>query len=334
MSMDVKQYLQAKAKANPKKVVFPETGEERILRAAREVLDLGIGFPILVGKPDEITAHAAQLGVSLDGIKLVDNTDEALVDQYVARYVVDHNLLGPKAVKRMMRVPLNFAVLMEAIGEADCTVAGLVHTTTEVILAAQMIIGMQEGIETISSWGVWSIPGFEGADGNVLVHCDCAVVVDPSPAELADIAISSADTTRALLDLEPRVALLSFSTKGSGQHEKVDRVLEALKIVREKRPDIKIDGELQLDSAIIPAVAQRKIKEPSDVAGRANILVFPDLNAGNIGVKLVQIFAKADAFGPLLQGFAKPITDLSRGASVTGIVGAVTNVVVLAQSAK
>jgi phosphate acetyltransferase len=332
--MDVKQYLQAKAKANPKKVVFPETGEERILRAAREVLDLGIGFPILVGKPDEITAHAAQLGVSLDGIKLVDNTDEALVDQYVARYVVDHNLLGPKAVKRMMRVPLNFAVLMEAIGEADCTVAGLVHTTTEVILAAQMIIGMQEGIETISSWGVWSIPGFEGADGNVLVHCDCAVVVDPSPAELADIAISSADTTRALLDLEPRVALLSFSTKGSGQHEKVDRVLEALKIVREKRPDIKIDGELQLDSAIIPAVAQRKIKEPSDVAGRANILVFPDLNAGNIGVKLVQIFAKADAFGPLLQGFAKPITDLSRGASVTGIVGAVTNVVVLAQSAK
>ena len=251
----------------------------------------------------------------------------------MARYVETNATLGPKTLKRMMRLPLNFAVLMEAIGEADCTVAGLVHTTTEVILAAQMIIGMQEGMETISSWGVWSIPGFQGADGELLVHADCAVVVDPTAAELADIAIASADTTAALLDLEPRVALLSFSTKGSGQHEKVDRVLEALEIARKRRPDLKIDGELQVDAAILPDVAARKIKEPSDVAGRANILIFPDLNSGNIGVKLVQIFAKADAFGPLLQGFAKPITDLSRGASVTGIVGAITNVVVLAQSA-
>jgi phosphate acetyltransferase len=332
MSLDVKQYLQAKAKAHPKKVVFPETGEERILRAARQALDLGIAFPILVGKPEAIIALAASIGVSLEGIVLADNTDEALVDSYVARYVATNATLGPKTVKRMMRLPLNFAVLMEAIGEADCTVAGLVHTTTEVILAAQMIIGMQEGMETISSWGVWSIPGFEGADGELLVHADCAVVVDPTAAELADIAIASADTTAALLDLEPRVALLSFSTKGSGQHEKVDRVLEALEIVRKRRPDLKIDGELQVDAAILPDVAARKIKEPSEVAGRANILIFPDLNSGNIGVKLVQIFGKADAFGPLLQGFAKPITDLSRGASVTGIVGAITNVVVLAQS--
>jgi phosphate acetyltransferase len=332
MSLDVKQYLQAKAKAHPKKVVFPETGEERILSAARQALDLGIAFPILVGKPEAITALAASIGVSLDGIVLADNTDEALVDSYVARYVAINATLGPKTVKRMMRTPLNFAVLMEAIGEADCTVAGLVHTTTEVILAAQMIIGMQEGMETISSWGVWSIPGFKGADGELLVHADCAVVVDPTAAELADIAIASADTTAALLDLEPRVALLSFSTKGSGLHEKVDRVLEALEIVRKRRPDLKIDGELQVDSAILPDVAARKIKEPGEVAGRANILIFPDLNSGNIGVKLVQIFGKADAFGPLLQGFAKPITDLSRGASVTGIVGAITNVVVLAQS--
>jgi phosphate acetyltransferase len=334
MSLDVKQYLRAKAKAHPKKVIFSETGEDRILRAARQVLDLGLGFPILVGKPAEITALASSIGVSLDGIVLVDNTDEALVDSYVARYLEISTILPAKTLKRMMRQTLNFAVLMEAIGEADCTVAGLLHTTSEVILAAQMILGMQEGIETVSSWGVWSIPGFEGSDGNVLVHADCAVVPDPSPAELADIAIASADTTRALLDLEPRVALLSFSTKGSGQHEKVDRVLEALEIVRKRRPDLKIDGEFQVDSAIIPAVAARKVKEPSEVAGRANILIFPDLNAGNIGVKLVQIFAKADAFGPLLQGFAKPITDLSRGATVDNIVGATTNVIVLAQSKK
>jgi phosphate acetyltransferase len=332
--MDVKQYLRAKAQAQPKRVVLPESGEERILKAARAALDLGIAYPILVGKPDEIQASAASFAVSLEGIVLADHTDEAVVDGYIARYQQISTTFGPKTLKRMMRSPLNFAVMMEALGEADCTVAGLVHTTTEVILAAQAIIGMKEGIETISSWGVWSIPGWEGADGNLLVHADCAVVVDPSPAELADIAIASSDTTATLLDIEPRVALLSFSTKGSGQHEKADRIIEALAIARQRRPDLKIDGELQLDSAIIPAVAARKMQDVGAVAGRANVLIFPDLNAGNIGVKLVQIFAKADAFGPLLQGFAKPITDLSRGASVDGIVGAMTNVVVLAQGMK
>jgi phosphate acetyltransferase len=329
--VDVKEYLRSKAKAHPKKVVFPETGEERILRAARQALDLGIAHPILVGKPETVTAFAGSIGISLDGITIDDNTNEAVVDDYVARYLQINSTLPGKTLKRMMRLPLNFAVLMEAIGEADCTVAGLVHTTSEVILAAQMFLGMQEGIETVSSWGVWSIPGFQGADGEVLIHADCAVCPDPSASEMADIAISTADTTRCLLDLEPRVALLSFSTKGSGQHEKVDRVLEALEIVHKRRPDLLIDGELQVDSAIIPAVAARKMKDVGPVAGRANILIFPDLNAGNIGVKLVQIFAHADAYGPLLQGFAKPITDLSRGASVDNIVGATTNVVVLAE---
>jgi len=331
LTVDVKQYLRSKAKAHPKKVVFPETGEERILRAARESLDIGIAYPILVGKPEVVTAFASSLGVSLEGMAIADNTDEALVDGYVARYVAINATLGPKTVKRMMRLPLNFALLMEAIGEADCTVAGLTHSTAEVILAAQTLLGMQEGIETISSMGIWSIPGFQGADGELLIHADCAVVPDPTASELAEIAISSADTTRALLDLEPRVALLSFSTKGSAQHEKVDRVLEALEIVHKRRPDLLIDGELQVDSAIIPAVAARKMTDVGPVAGRANVLIFPDLNAGNIGVKLVQIFGNASAYGPLLQGFAKPVTDLSRGHGVAEIVGATTNVVVLAE---
>jgi phosphate acetyltransferase len=242
-------------------------------------------------------------------------------------------MLPEKTLKRMVRQPLNFAVLMEAVGEADCTVAGLFHTTGDVILAAQTIIGMRPGIETISSVGINSIPGFSGPDGDLLIFADCAVCPDPTPSELADIAISSADTTRCLLDIEPRVALLSFSTKGSAMHEKVDRILEALNIVRGRRPDLLIDGEFQLDSAIDPKVASRKVKEPSAVAGRANVLIFPDLNSGNIGVKLIQIFGKALSYGPLLQGFAKPITDLSRGAKVEDIVGAVTSVVVLAQSA-
>jgi len=330
--MDVKQYLQAKAKAHPKKVVLPESGEERILRAARQALDLGIAYPILVGKPDAIAAQAAALGVSLDGIVIADNTDEAAVDRYVARYLEISQTMPAKALKRMMRSPLNFAVLMEAVGDADCTVAGLTLATTEVILSAQTLLGMQPGIETISSMGIWSIPGFQGADGEVLIHADCAVCPDPTPSELADIAISTADSTHKLLDLEPRVALLSFSTKGSAMHEKVDRVLEALRIAHERRPDLLIDGELQVDSAIIPEVAARKMEDVGPVAGRANILIFPDLNSGNIGVKLVQIFARASAYGPMLQGFAKPISDLSRGHGVDEIVGAMTNVVVLAQS--
>jgi phosphate acetyltransferase len=330
--MDVKQYLQAKAKAHPKKVVLPESGEERILRTARRALDLGIAHPILVGKPDAIAAHAASLGVSLDGIAIADNTDEAAVERYVARYLEISQIMPAKTLKRMMRAPLNFAVLMEAVGDADCTVAGLTLATTNVILAAQTLLGMQPGIETISSMGIWSIPGFQGADGEVLIHADCAVCPDPTPSELADIAISTADSTRKLLDLEPRVALLSFSTKGSAVHDKVDRVLEALRIARERRPDLLIDGELQVDAAIVPEVAARKMTEVGPVAGRANILIFPDLNSGNIGVKLVQIFAKASAYGPMLQGFAKPISDLSRGHGVEEIVGAMTNVVVLAQS--
>ncbi len=332
MSVDVKQYLQNKAKANPKKVVFPESGEERILRAARQALDLGIAYPILIGKTEAITAQAESLGITLDGFAIVDHTDEAIIDRYVACYLETNSILSGKALKRMLRQPLNFAVMMESVGEADCTVAGLVHTTGEVILAAQSILGMQPGIETISSMGIWSIPEWEGADGNLLIHADCAVCPDPSASELADIATTTADTTRALLDIEPRAALLSFSSKGSAQHEKVDRVLEALELCKQRRPELLIDGEFQLDSAIVPAVAARKLKEVGPVAGRANILIFPDLNSGNIGVKLVQIFGKADSFGPLLQGFAKPITDLSRGASVTDIVGAIANVVVLAQS--
>jgi phosphate acetyltransferase len=331
LTVDVKEYLRSKAKAHPKKVVFPETGEERILRAARESLDIGIAYPILVGKPETVKAFAASIGVSLDGITIADNTCEAVVDDFVARYLQINSTLPGKTLKRMMRLPLNFAVLMEAIGEADCAVAGLTHSTAEVILAAQTLLGMQEGIETISSMGIWSIPGFQGADGELLIHADCAVVPDPTASELAEIAISSADTTRALLDLEPRVALLSFSTKGSAQHEKVDRVLEALEIVHKRRPDLLIDGELQVDSAIIPAVAARKMTDVGPVAGRANVLIFPDLNAGNIGVKLVQIFGKASAYGPLLQGFAKPVTDLSRGHGVAEIVGATANVVVLAE---
>ena len=325
--------MQLKARANPQRVVFPEANEEKILRAARQVRDMGIASPILVGEPKVVSVLAGGIGVSLDGITVVDHTDAGKVEQFASRYARINPDFPASAVKRMLKDPLHFAAMMVKLDEADCMVAGLSHTTGEVIMASEMIIGLEEGISTVSSTGILSIPGYEGPEGSLLGIADCAVCPAPDSKELADIAISTADTLRRLLGWEPRVALLSFSTKGSASHERVDTVLKALEMVRERRPELLIDGELQLDSAIVPEVAARKVKGGSPVAGKANILIFPDLDAGNIGVKLVQRFAKAVAYGPLLQGFAKPVSDLSRGAPVEEIVGATTMVAVRAQSA-
>ena len=316
--------LEKRAKANPRRVALPEAEEPKILQAGRAVRDRGIGFPVLVGAPDAVRAAAAAAGVSLHGMEIVDATDATRVEQLAAGYAAVSSDLPVSAVNRMLRKPLNVGAVMLRLGEADCLVAGLAHTTGDVILSCQMLVGMQEGISTVSSMGIVSIPGYQGPEGELLVIADCAVCAAPDPSELADIAITTADTTRSLLGWEPRVALLSFSTKGSATHDKVDDVLKTLELVRERRPDLLVDGELQLDSAIVPEVAARKIKEPSAVAGRANVLIFPDLNAGNIGVKLVQRFAGGVAFGPLLQGFAKPVSDLSRSAPVEEIVGAIT----------
>jgi phosphate acetyltransferase len=334
MPTDVIEQLQLRAKANPQRVVFPEANEEKILRAARQVRDMGIAYPILVGEPKTVSALAGSIGVSLDGINVVNHINAGKVEQFASEYAKINPDLPASAVKRMLRDPLPFAAMMVKLDEADCMVAGLSHTTGEVILASEMIIGLQEGISTVSSTGILSIPGYEGPEGNLLGIADCAVCPAPDSKELADIAISTADTLHRLLGWEPRVALLSFSTKGSATHERVDTVLKALEMVRQRRPEMLIDGELQLDSAIVPEVAVRKVKGKSPVAGRANILIFPNLDAGNIGVKLVQRFAKAVAYGPLLQGFARPVSDLSRGAPVEEIVGAITMVVVRAQTTR
>jgi phosphate acetyltransferase len=331
MSTNVIDQLRLKAKANPQRVVLPEAHEEKMLRAARQVRDEGIALPILVGEPETVTALAQSVGLPLDGITIVDHTNEGKVDHLAGEYARTNPDYPARAVKRMLKNPLNFAAMMVKFDEADCMVAGLSHTTGEVIMASEMILGLKEGISTVSSMGILSIPGYEGPEGDLLAIADCAVCPAPGSNELADIAISTADTVRSLLGWEPRVALLSFSTKGSAGHERVDMVLAALEMVRERRPDLLIDGELQLDAAIVPEVAARKVAGDSPVAGRANVLIFPDLESGNIGVKLVQRFAGAVAYGPLLQGFTKPVSDLSRGAPVAEIVGAVTMVAVYAQ---
>ncbi len=331
MSTNVMEQLREKAKANPQRVIFPEAHEEKILQAARKALDQGLMTPVLVGNPTAISELAGKIGVSLDGITIADNTDEAAVDDAVTEYVKVKTLLPAKAIKRMMNIPLNYAALLVDIGRADCMVAGLSHTTGEVIMASEMIIGLKEGFSTVSSMGLMQIPGFQGSEGELIGIADCAVVPAPDENELADIAIATADTIKRLMGWEPRVALLSFSTKGSAQHDRIDMILKALEIAKQRQPDLLIDGELQLDSAIVPEVAAKKIKGESPVAGKANIIIFPSLEAGNIGVKLVQRFAKAVAFGPMLQGFAKPVCDLSRGAPVDEIVGAATMVAVCAQ---
>ncbi len=317
MSADVMKGLQLKAKANPQRVVFPEANEEKILRAVRQVRDRNIARPILVGDPKAISILAGSIGVSLDGIPLVDHTDAGKIEQFAGRYAEINPDFPVPAVKRMLKDPLYFAVMMVKLDEADCMVAGLSHTTGEVIMASEMIIGLQEGISTVSSTGILSIPGYEGPEGSLLGIADCAVCPAPDAIQLADIAISTADTLHDLLGWEPRVALSSFSTKGSASHERVDTVLKALEMAHERRPELLIDGELQLDSAIVPEVAARKVKGGSPVAGRANILIFPDLDAGNIGVKLVQQFAKAVAYGPLLQGLCqagqRPVPGGARG---------------------
>ncbi len=252
------------------------------------------------------------------------------LDEYARQYSKDRDLpIG--AARLILSKPVYFGAMMVKTGDADAMVAGIATPSEEVVMASELFIGMQEKISTPSAFFLMEIPGFEGEEGNLLIFADAALNPNPTPDQLADIAISSARSARKLLGWEPRIAFLSFSTKGSAMHPDVDKVVEAVRIAREHEPDVLIDGELQADAAIIPEVARKKTDGTSSVAGRANILIFPDLDAGNIGYKLVQRLTKGAAYGPFLQGFARPVSDLSRGAAVGDIIGATILVVIDAQ---
>lgn len=308
-----------KAKGMTRSVVLPEGNDERIVQAARQIKDIGIADPILLGSDEEIKAAAEKGGVSLDGIQCIDPKTSDKLEAYTEAYAKARDM-KPTIAKRMVKRALFYAGMMVAQGDADTLVAGVAHATATVIQAGALTVGYAPGIETASSFFLMVIPDFQGTKDKPFIYADCAVNIQPTPAELADIALASHASGEKLLGEPARTAMLSFSTKASAAHDDIDKVTEALAIVKKRAADLKIDGEFQADAAILAKVAAKKVKEPSEVAGQANVLIFPDLDAGNIAYKLTQYMANAQAIGPFLQGFAKPLSDLSRGASAQDVV--------------
>lgn len=313
----------AKACKRKARIALPECEAAKTLQAARRVADDGIGIPVLVSPVDIIRATAEEAGVDLTGMQIVDTSDADALEGLASRFMEagKPRMLSAKGIRRKLKNPMWWAMVMEELGDVDCTFCGHVNTTGDVLMCAQMTIGLAEGVDVPSILALVETPGFEGPEGGVICFTDCGLNPEPNASELASIAISAADGVRSIMGWEPRVGFLSFSTKGSGAGQSVERVREALDLVHERRPDIAADGELQLDAAIDEAVAAKKVGGASEVAGRANVLVFPDLNSANIAVKLVQRFAKGAAYGHTLNGFAKPVADSSRGATVDEIVG-------------
>ncbi len=312
------------AQSYQKRIVLPEGSEPRTLRATEIILKENIARIILLGNPVEIMKSAEECGVNITGAVLVDPKTDSRRSAYADLMVEIRKSKGltKEEALEMLNDPLVFAPLMIKSGDADGEIAGAINATGDVLRPAFQFVKTLPGVSVVSGAFLMFVndPHF-GHDG-ILVFADCAVMPDPDERQLAEIAVTTAKTARAIVGMEPRVAMLSFSTKGSAQHPKVDKVVDALKIAKELDPELKIDGEMQLDAALMPEVA--KLKAPnSEVAGRANVLVFPGLESANIGYKLVQRLANAEAIGPVLQGMAAPINDLSRGCSVSDIVNMV-----------
>jgi len=314
--------IKEKSKELGKKIVLPEATDERVLRAAADVVSEGLAVPVLVGNEGAIKAEAEKLGINLDGAVIADPNNCEKIDAYVAKLVELRAKRGmtEEQAREILTTDVNFfGAMMVKMGDVDGMVSGSDSPTANVLKAGFQVVGTKPGMKTVSSVFVMELTSKQDQYGDILVFGDCAVIPEPTSEQLADIAAGAAETTRSVVGIEPKVALMSFSTKGSAKHDTVDTVVEAGKILAERKVDFEFEAELQADAALVAAVGAKKAPE-SKVAGNANVLVFPNLAAGNIGYKLVQRLAGAEAHGPLLQGLAAPINDLSRGCSVSDIV--------------
>jgi len=325
--------VKIRAKSKIKTIVLPESLEVRTLKATEQILAEGLAKVILVGDKDKINKVAADCNADISGAEIIDPADYAQMNSMTDKLYELRKAKGlsrEDAHKQLTENPLALGCMLVKEGIADGMVAGAVNSTADVLRPSLQILKTAPGVSFVSSFFVMVVPDCEYGNEGVFVFSDCGLMQNPNSEELAVIAQSSAESYRKLLDDEPVVALLSHSTKGSSKHADVDKVAEAAKILKEKAPYLKADGEFQLDAAIVPSIGASKAPG-NEVAGRANVLIFPDLDAGNIAYKLVERLAKAEAYGPVTQGIAKPVNDLSRGCSAEDIVGVVAITAVQAQ---
>lgn len=333
--MSLVEQIKSKAGKNLKTVVLPESYDERMLFAAQQIVEQGLAKIVILGNPDTVSAAASAKGISLAGVEIIEPATAPRLAAYVDEFVElrkSKGLTREDAEKLLTaKDNLYFAGMMVRTGDADGEVAGATGTTGDVLRAAFQTVGTAPGIKTVSSFFlmVTKTPSF--GENGILLFADCAVNPNPDAQALAEIAVATARNCTSFLDVPARVAMLSFSTKGSAKHEDADKVLKALEIAKGIDPALQIDGELQADAALLPKVGEKKAPG-SAVAGKANVLIFPDLDAGNIAYKLVERVAGAEAIGPVIQGLAKPINDLSRGCSVEDIVNVVAITAVQAQA--